>query len=165
MTLDVGWAVSGDQQFLPLQNRLVLLKMKAYAKGSTRELPLVEGDTPGQWICKGKAFPIVMTVNIKESDNKLRFIFPQNPFLLESRVAEINRSRSNNFKDANSLDTKTDPGSDAPPKPSAQEQDLHLIQSLIAAEYRFVVGLRLDDSDRILELVRIGESTQEETPK
>lgn len=92
MTLDVPWPVSLDPQFRYLQNRLVLLKMKAYPKGSSRELPLVEGDSPGQWICKGKAVPIVMTVNIKESDNKLRFVFPQNPYLLESRVAEINRA-------------------------------------------------------------------------
>ena len=38
LTLDVGWSVSLDPQFRYLQNRLVLLKMKAYAKGSTKAI-------------------------------------------------------------------------------------------------------------------------------
>ena len=165
LTLDVPWAVSLDQQFRYLQNRLVLLKMKAYPKGSSRELPLVEGDSAGQWICKGKAVPIVMTVNLKESDNKLRFVFPENPYLLESRVAEINRARSSTFKDGNALDPKDAARSDAPQKPSRLEDDLRLIQSLLGAQYRFVVGLRVDDKDKVVELVGLDESAPENTPQ
>jgi hypothetical protein len=164
LTLDVPWAVSLDQQFRYLQNRLVLLNMKAYPKGSSRELPLAEGDSPGQWICKGKAVPIVMTVNLKESDNKLRFVFPQNPFLLESRVAENNRARSNTLKDG-TLDPKDAARSDAPQQPSRLEDDLRLIQTLLGARYRFVVGLRVDDKDRVVELVGLDESAEEKTPQ
>ena len=128
-------------------------------------MPLVEGDTPGLWICKGKAIPIVMTVNLKESDNKLRFVFPKNPYLLESTVADYKRARSSAFKDGNALDPKDATRSDAPQPPSKLEDDLHLIQSLFGATYRFVVGLRVDDKDKIVELVGLDESAQEKTPQ
>jgi GTPase-associated protein 1, N-terminal domain type 2/GTPase-associated protein 1, middle domain len=164
LTVDVGWAVSQDPQFLYLQNRLVLLKMKAYAKGTSGELPLVEGDTPGQWICKGKTTPILMTVDIKESDNKLRFVFPQNPYLLESRIAESNGARSNQFEDLNPLHRKNTPEADLPRQRGGLENDLRLMQSLIGAQYRFVVGLRVDGKNKPVELVRVDESSQEKTP-
>jgi hypothetical protein len=147
-----------------LQNRLVLLKLKAYPKGSARELPLVEGDSPGQWICKGKAIPIVMTANLKESDNKLRFVFPRNPYLLESQVAEFNRERSA-FKEGSPLDPKDAARSDASQQPGRLEGDLRLIHSLLGASYRFVVGLRVDDKDKVVELVGLDEPAQEQTPQ
>ena len=123
LTLDIGWAGSLDPRFLALQGRLVLLKMRAHTRNSTKDLPLVEGDTPGKWICKGKANPsVIMTVLIKESDNKLRFLFSQNPFQLESQVANIKQSRSGSFDELDPLQKKTSPESAVSPGSAAQKK-------------------------------------------
>lgn len=74
-------------------------------------------------------------------------------------------ARSSPFKDGNALDPKDAARSDAPQQPSRLEADLRLIQSLLGARYRFVVGLRVDDKDKVVELVGLDESAQEKTPQ
>jgi hypothetical protein len=162
--VDVAWDGSDKPQVLYLRGKLILSQMKARSRGSEKELKLVESETSGEWVCKGKTGRIMMTTDIRESDNKLRFTFSQNRSYFESRLAAFDQAQSDGGEasDPTAKDDKLKPDA-LKQQRTGLEDDLQLFTDLVNADFSFVIGLKIDDQ-KVVELVRIGDFAREKTP-
>ena len=142
----------------------MLSRMNARSSGSGRDLKFVEGGEPGEWICKGKTGRTIMTTAIRQSDSKLRFTFSPDSWQLESRLAALDRSRSDGSEAEQPAAIVGDPQAEAlKNQRTTLEDDLRLLKDLIDADFSFVLGLQVEDQ-KVLELVRIGDFAAVKNP-
>jgi hypothetical protein len=153
---DIPWEKNKRKDYSYLNDRMLILEIKAPLLESTKDLKLSKDETGKGWVLKLKGVEVMKaTIGAK---NDIRFAFSQDPYELRARdQSKLRSSTRQSSKGENpEIDTRSRGAeSEHLAKQQSDPKDtLELIEMLLDADYSMILGLRFGDRD--VELVRIG---------